>query len=101
MEAKAHYLAEDRIRFIRSLAFDVLDETPMQLDMVLFDGGDDETDEEFDLIFPRIQKFVALDDTNERKNIRQMTLLLMSPHWKIIRGSETQRNGWAVFKKKT
>lgn len=100
MEAKAHYVSEPRIRFLNAHTVDVMDELPQKLDMVLFDGGDDLTDREFDLLFPRIQKFIALDDTNEKKNRRQMDLLLSSSSWVLFRGSEIQRNGWAIFERR-
>jgi len=99
MEAKSHYVSESRIRFLNARTVDVLDEIPINLDLVLFDGDDIQTDREFDLIIPIIEKFIALDDTNERKNARQLSTLSNSSKWEIIRGSETQRNGWAIFKR--
>jgi len=98
MEAKAHYVSEPRIRFLNAHTVDVLDEIPLRIDLVLFDGSDTQTDTEFDLLVHRIQKYVALDDTVERKNSRQVHDLI-SMGWNLICGSEIQRNGWAVFKK--
>lgn len=98
MEAKELHKAEDRIRFLRAATVHVLDEIPSNLDLVLFDGGDGDSDTEFGLLFPRIRKYIALDDTKERKNRRQLELL-NNMGWVLIHGSETERYGWAIFKK--
>jgi len=99
LEAKKRYESEERIRFICAHTVDVLDEVPPRLDLVLFDGNDDQTELEFDLLIQRIEKFIALDDTNERKNRRQLAFLSTLPDWKFLKGSSTDRNGWAVFEK--
>lgn len=98
MEAKAHYVSEPRIRFLNAHTVDVLDEIPLRLDLVLFDGSDLHTDTEFDLLVHRIQKYAAFDDTNERKNARQI-YEMNAMGWPVHRWSSVQRNGWAVFKK--
>lgn len=98
MEAKAHYVSEPRIRFLNAHTVGILDEIPLRLDMVLFDGGDIQTDTEFDLLVHRIQKYAAFDDTIERKNSRQI-YEMNAMGWMPVAGSNSQRNGWAVFKK--
>lgn len=98
VEAKAHYIYEQRIRFLNAHTMDILDEIPMSIDLVLFDGSDDQTDGEFDTLIGRINKYAAFDDTIERKNYRQIGLM-NSMGWNMIHGSSVQRNGWAVFKK--
>lgn len=97
-EARSYYPDEPRIRFLNAKTIDVLDEIPNTLDMVLFDGDDHETDDEFAVLIERITKFVALDDTNERKNYNNRDFLLHKK-WKIIADVKEERNGWAVFER--
>lgn len=98
-EARGYYPDEERIRFLRAHTIDILDEVPPLIDLVLFDGNDEQTDGEFDKLFPRILKFVALDDTNERKNRRQRNILLQCRGWSVIGDKQNDRNGWSIFEK--
>jgi len=86
---------DHRIRFIRDHTFEIVDELPKHIDLILFDGGDLTTDLEFDLLYSRCRRFIALDDINERKNRRQFAALkALRP---LIRECHYDRNGWATF----
>lgn len=93
--ASSRFHQDHRIRFIREHTFEALSELPPFIDLMLFDGGDLTTDQEFDLLYSRCGKYIALDDINERKNRRQFAALkFLRP---IIRECHYDRNGWAVF----
>lgn len=96
-EARSYYPEEYRIRFLKAHAIDILDEIPQKIDLILFDGNDLQTDTEFDLLVGRIQKYAALDDTRERKNVRQRRDLV--GRWITVADVQDERNGWAVFKR--
>lgn len=96
LEASRWY-KDPRIRFINGHALGVIDELPQAIDMVLFDGSDETTDQEFDALLPRLT-IAALDDTKERKNAKQRAMLL-NLKWAVIGDDQTDRNGWAIFKR--
>jgi len=98
-EARGYYPDEQRIRFLNAHTVDIMDEIPPLIDLVLFDGNDEQTDGEFDNLFPRIEKFIALDDTNEMKNKRQVNILKQILGWKVVKHQTGDRNGWAVFER--
>lgn len=88
---------DGRIRFLNDRTVDVLDELPKKIDLLLLDGGDESTDEEFDLLYSRCSNFIILDDINDRKNRRQFAALkILKP---LIRECHYDRNGWAIFGK--
>ena len=95
-EARRAY-SDPRVRFINAHAVGVLDELPPQIDMVLFDGHDVQTDGEFDLLKPRL-RIAALDDTREMKNRRQREMLL-AEGWTVLGDNQTDRNGWSIFER--
>jgi predicted O-methyltransferase YrrM len=97
-EARGYYKHEPRITFLNARTVDVLTQLPIEFDLVLFDGADEDTNEEFDLLLPRLNRFVALDDTNVQKNERQVKLLT-AWNWKLIKHRTGDRNGWAVFER--
>ncbi len=93
--AASRFHEDERIRFIKDRTVNVLEELPEKIDLILFDGGDESTDGEFDLLYSRCQKYIALDDINERKNRRQFAALkVLRP---MIRECHHDRNGWAIF----
>lgn len=95
LEAQGYY-RDARMRFLNARTVDVLNKLPLNIHLILFDGHDEETDEEFDKLYTRLRKFVALDDTNVRKNQRQVKLLL-ERGWRVLKQRTGDRNGWAVF----
>lgn len=97
-EAASYYPSERRIQFLNVEAIEILDELP-SMHLVLFDGDDESTDAEFDAILPRLSKYVALDDTNVRKNSRQVNILKQCLGWRVVKHRTGDRNGWAVFEK--
>lgn len=98
-EARGYYPREHRMRFLCAHAVDVIDELPNGIDLVLLDGHDEQTDFEFDLLLPKLTRFVALDDTNVRKNQRQVRLAT-EWGWRVIKiGAPGVRHGWAVYER--
>lgn len=86
---------DPRIKFLNEVASEAIDQLPRRIDMILFDGGDETTDLEFDLLYSRCRGFIALDDTNYRKNARQYAALkILRP---LVSENQSQRNGWAIF----
>lgn len=86
------------VTIVEGKALDVLSQLPAEIDLLLLDGDDLTTDDEFDQLFPRCRKWIALDDTNERKNSRQFRLLT-ELGWRLVAGRSEERNGWAIFEK--
>lgn len=86
---------DPRIKFLNEVASEAVDQLPKRIDLILFDGGDETTDLEFDLLYSSCRGFIALDDVNERKNRRQYAALkILRP---VFRESLTDRTGWAIF----
>lgn len=76
----------------------VLDKVPATLDFVLFDGGEFTTYYEFQVLFPRCTRYIALDDVHTPKCKRIRTLLQESVDWKEIKYIP-ERNGFSLFEK--
>jgi hypothetical protein len=74
----------------------VIDQIPDEIDFILFDGGEFTTIYEFEKLFNRCVKFIALDDTNVSKCKLIRNKLLSNPKWKEI-FSTNSRNGFSVF----
>lgn len=97
-EAKRRH-KDKRILFLRGDALNLIHLLPNKIDLLLFDGDDLTTNDEFDALKDRCLH-VALDDTNETKNRRQMELLSKDDAWTLVAGNNKDRNGWAIFKRK-
>lgn len=79
----------------------VLDQIPLQIDLLLIDGGAWSGPVEFQKLWQRAN-YIAMDDTNperESKNDANRRFLLKRPDWKCIEDHLKDRNGWAVFKR--
>lgn len=74
----------------------ILSELPPEIDFILFDGGEFTTYYEFQLLFPRCKKFIALDDTNVSKCKKIRQILRNHPNWKEIETIQ-ERNGFSLF----
>ena len=72
---------------------------PNELDFVLFDGGEFTTYYEFEKLFPRCTKFIALDDVNVSKCIKIRAYLNNHPEWSEL-NYINERNGFSLFIKK-
>lgn len=96
--AKARY-NDSRINFINGHALDVVDQLPEKIDLILFDGSDLTTEEEFAALAPQAT-VVALDDTMELKNRKQRQEILNSPDWIVTHDFPKDRYGWMVARKK-
>lgn len=95
-EAKSYY-TDPRITFLLGETLQLLDQIPTQIDLLLLDGDDLSTDAEFDALWRRC-RVIALDDTNERKNRRQVQLMHLYG-WTAVACNRFDRNGWAVFER--
>jgi hypothetical protein len=91
------YRGNPQVICVNAKALDYRPFMPIKIDLLLLDGADETTDAEFDALHERC-KIIALDDTNERKNKRQVKLL-RELGWREIAHQPDQRNGWAVFER--
>ena len=73
---------------------------PERIDFVLFDGGEFTSYYDFVKLFPRCDKFIALDDINAPKCQLIRKVLLEHPDWTEIEQMQ-HRHGFALFQKKT
>jgi hypothetical protein len=74
----------------------LLDLVPEAVDFVLFDGGEFTTYYEFQKLFPRCTKFIALDDTNTAKCALIRAQLQADPLWTEV-AYLSERNGFSLF----
>lgn len=96
-EASRYHADEPRIRLINAHTIDVVDKLPMRIDLLLLDGNDEQTDEEFEVLEPRC-RVIALDDTNERK-CKWSRAQLIEMKWTVLADRSDDRNGWAIFER--
>ena len=71
---------------------------PAQIDLLLIDGGPTSGKSDFDRLFSRCTRFIALDDTNEEKNLDNANWLRQN--WKTVVDVRDERNGWGVWEKR-
>ena len=76
----------------------VLDKLPAELDFVLFDGGEFTTYYEFQVLFKRCTRYIALDDVHVPKCKKIRTMLQEDAGWKEVQYI-TERNGFSLFEK--
>jgi len=67
------------------------------IDVIILDGGEYSTEEDFKILINKNPKYICLDDVNvyKCKNIRQM--LLDNSEWELYQENLNQRNGWTIF----
>lgn len=75
----------------------VMSELPDKIDFLLLDGGEFTTWYEFQLLFPRCIKYIALDDVNVSKCKKIREYLYLNPLWKEVEYIN-ERNGFSIFK---
>ena len=76
----------------------LMDKMPEEIDFVLFDGGEFTTYYEFQKLFSRCVKFIALDDVHTPKCMKIRNILQAHPDWKeLIYNNE--RHGFSLFLK--
>lgn len=69
-----------------------------KIDLLLLDGGEWTSEIEFDLLYPRCHRFIALDDTNQEqsnKNHRNRRLLI-DRGWTVLDDHLHDRHGWFI-----
>jgi hypothetical protein len=71
------------------------------IDVIILDGGEYSTQEDYNILINKNPKIICLDDVNvyKCKNIRQM--LLNNNEWELYKENLEQRNGWSIFILKT
>lgn len=69
------------------------------VDVIILDGGEYTSEEDFNVLIKKNPKFICLDDVNvyKCKNIRQQ--LLNDGNWQLFDENLGQRHGWSVFKR--
>lgn len=75
---------------------DVLSELPETIELCVLDGGEFSSHAEFDVLYPRLSRWLILDDTFVRKNKLVRESLLENPDWTEV-SAGADRNGWAVW----
>lgn len=95
-EARSRHV-DPRIRFVCGKTLEVIDVLPSNMDLLLLDGDDLSTYQEWQALAPR-SRWVAMDDTNEQKN-RTSRAESIQAGWKILADHPEDRNGWAVFER--
>lgn len=95
-EAQTRHV-DPRIRFVLGRTLEVLDVLPSAIDLLLLDGDDLSTYQEWQALAPRSRR-VAMDDTNEQKN-RASRADAIQAGWKALADHPDDRNGWAVFER--
>jgi predicted O-methyltransferase YrrM len=94
-EAKGRY-SDPRITFVHGRTLEVLGQLPPAIDLLLLDGGVEESFREFEALAPS-SRVIALDDTNDVKN-REAVAELKRLQWRLL-SEGSDRNGWAVFER--
>jgi predicted O-methyltransferase YrrM len=95
-EASSYY-NDDRIAFVNGvlLLYPVL----KNVNLLLLDGDDFDTDKEFELYKDRVD-VIALDDTLERKNRLQRAIILNNPAtWDVLADVTSERLGWMIARR--
>ena len=77
---------------------DVSNQLPESIDLLLLDGGDFTSYNEYRKLKDKVKYYIALDDTNVLKNRKSQEELLSDKDFECIRKSN-DRNGWSVFKR--
>lgn len=93
--AKKIWRSRFDITIIHGHTRDVIDQLPQDIDLLLLDGGEWSTDEEFDILSPSAN-MIALDDTMRRKNQRQRDIMINSNDWEILVDDTEERNGFLI-----
>lgn len=78
---------------------DVYADLPDKIDLLILDGGEFSTREEFSMLRDR-SNYIFLDDTKTRKNRDNREELLNSSEFVAMIDDPNSRNGWAVFKRR-
>lgn len=67
------------------------------IDVIILDGGEYSTEEDFNILLTKKPNFICLDDVNvyKCKNIRRF--LLENSNWSLYKENLGQRNGWSIF----
>lgn len=94
---KQYYDVEVEINANAPYVFRKLPET---IDLLLIDGGSWSGEIEFKKLAPR-SKIIALDDTNPKREIKNVRTReqLIKDKWIVLHDEIEDRNGWAVFKR--
>jgi hypothetical protein len=76
----------------------VLDKLPEKIEFLLLDGGEFTTWYEFQILFSRCTRYIALDDVNTSKCRKIRKVLKTNSSWYEIKYI-SERNGFSLFKR--
>jgi hypothetical protein len=76
----------------------VLSELPERIDLLLLDGGEYTSLNEFEILLPRCSRYIILDDTKEDKCRECRERLTADSSWVEVVYLD-ERNGFSIFKK--
>lgn len=76
-----------------------LEKIPLQIDLLILDGGEFTSYSEFKTLKSRCKRFIVLDDVKSRKNREVHSELIMDDTWALIVESN-DRNGFSIWCKK-
>ena len=75
----------------------IINELPDNIDLLLLDGGEYTTLNEFEILLPRCSKYILMDDIHSDKCKISRSRLLNSPDWKEVI-CLNERSGFSVSK---
>ena len=93
-EEESRWLEKDRKNLESAPLVEAL--IPDTVDLLLLDGGEFTSWAEFNLLAPRVTKFILLDDVQVRKNRKVHQSLANSGQWTLLAQGH-DRNGWSVW----
>jgi hypothetical protein len=92
-----HY-SQDQVDYRESPC--VVDSLPSSVDVIVLDGGEFSTTEDWEVLKTRNPWIAALDDTAVIKCQAIREELLNDPRYIVIHDHSEDRNGWAVFERR-
>lgn len=99
------YAHEPRMTLLHGRTRELLDKLPAKFDLLVLDGAggkgeDSDSFHEYLELRERVTRFLFLDDTLPQFDKNAPTLkLALTEGWKQIKGSDTDRQGWALLER--
>jgi hypothetical protein len=67
------------------------------IDLLILDGGEYSSEEDFNVLIKKNPKVICLDDVNVYKCKKIREILLNNNEWKLYAENLNQRHGWSIF----
>ena len=67
------------------------------IDLIILDGGEYSSEEDFNILINKNPKVICLDDVNVYKCKKIRENLLNNNEWKLYKENLNQRHGWSIF----